>query len=131
MNNDRFKFRVWDKVDNSWTHNEHIFLASTGKLLVAVATPMWAKEWSPTPDPDRFELVQCTGLKDKKGVLIYEGDVLLDGDDDGYIGVVRWDDGCAQFIVWFDECDRESPICWDDLEIIGHILENPALLEEK
>lgn len=84
---------------------------------------------------DEIELMQSTGLIDKNGEEIFEGDVLLTYD--GELAKVYWDDVLAGWFVDFiyeiaelsEVADIQSgrSIC----EIIGNIYENPELLEEK
>lgn len=83
---------------------------------------------------DSGELIQCTGLKDKNGKLIYEGDI-IGGLFGGY---VKWCDSCKSFEMFFDdECGAcNGDIYWyeiveDDgkLEVIGNIHENEELLK--
>lgn len=77
---------------------------------------------------------QCTGLKDKKGNLIYEGDILQDRN--GIKAEVVWsyshacfgiDEGCGE-VIEFGEC---LCLCPMSCEVIGNIHENPELLGEK
>lgn len=75
---------------------------------------------------DELELEQCTGLKDKNGKLIYEGDIVNDGEQ--YAKVI-FDKSCF--------CYDDGSGYYEDLafyhihcEVIGNIHENPELLEE-
>lgn len=85
-----------------------------------------------------IELMQYTGLKDKNGVEIYEGDMFID-EYDGYIGVIKYSKQFAWFIVeWYvnshskEPCDDEplGHINIHNVEIIGNIYENKELLNE-
>jgi uncharacterized phage protein (TIGR01671 family) len=86
-----------------------------------------------------IELMQYTGLKDKNGVEIYEGDIVKIFDD-GYetICVVRYENG---FFDLYKKSDKTASgyenyddfiafTNYDyDFEVIGNIHENPEMLE--
>jgi uncharacterized phage protein (TIGR01671 family) len=83
--------------------------------------------------PDNIFL-QYTGLRDKNGVGIYEGDILrwyIRGEEE--VGEVRWQhDGWGIEGFWAPWQDNpEAPFSEDmPLEVIGNIWENPELLGE-
>lgn len=97
---------------------------------------------------DFTNLVQCTGLKDKHGKLIYEGDIIKyfcpaeycsDGVHkclecySGENGSVHYDEDLAmyEYRSKSSECPLTDNInTEEDLEIIGNIYENPELLSE-
>lgn len=78
---------------------------------------------------------QYTGLKDKNGKEIYEGDIVLDYYDGDDAFIVEWDKDTASFIL--TDTNNIANVSFDnfypdkDLEIIGNIHENPELLGEK
>ena len=87
---------------------------------------------------DRIEdlqLMQYTGLKDKNGREIYEGDICKVGetaDGKDILALIYWDEKTACFRYRFNMVvmlTREdiNPKNW---EVIGNIYENPELLEE-
>lgn len=83
----------------------------------------------------KFELMQFTGLLDKNGKEIYEGDIVIDHDDNTRMNYqIEWMEGCW-FMTGIEKNDelvtvllgRSDPS--SDVEVIGNIYENPELIE--
>lgn len=86
-----------------------------------------------TVSPDEIELMQSTGLKDKNGEEIFEGDIV---DYKGRKAVIKWHGSYASFIYRFVDELKERVSEWHPLflayyhfEVIGNIYENKELLE--
>ena len=108
----QLKFRAWDTISKE--------MWDLGSLRNIV-------EDDQTPDGGRLIYLQYTGLKDKNGNPIYEGDIIsmhnkqynvvVEFTDYGYQGLHKqsgYYEGLTTFI--------------EDHEIIGNIYENPELL---
>lgn len=83
-------------------------------------------------------LMQSTGLKDKNGKEIFEGDILACKTDDEVINLnIFWDEEHALFMFESKKYNEQEPLAelvennTYPFEIIGNIYENPELLEDK
>jgi len=83
-------------------------------------------------------LMQSTGLKDKSGKEIFDGDVLACKTDDEVINLnIFWDEEHALFMFESKKYNEQEPLAElveDNIypfEIIGNIYDNPELLEDK
>lgn len=124
------KLRAWDKEDKKMSYGELEYFDDMigyrfGHFCLGADYEV--------------EIMQYTGLKDKNGVEIYEGDILKGQIVNNYhrVAVVDFSEGCFIFKeFWRDglltEFEEESNSLdfYYNLEILGNIYENPELLEE-
>ena len=135
------KFRAWDKVNKKMY--PVTYLSLTDKRLTMFALPKKGNEpWEEMGVPgNQIELMQFTGLKDKNGKEIYEGDILVVWNNKDLdltmilksfgASEIYWDEGNACFahkrkdgnymMLTKNEMSK--------MEVIGNSFENPELLE--
>lgn len=153
--NDRFKFRVWDKKERK--------LLNVG-LIDFRCGNAWFEELISDDSPYgilrecNFEIMQCTGLKDKNGKLIFENDVVkvnwlaelgTTEIDCEHIGIIKFYD-CGFYVMFNPPYKRfiapeqyyeemGLPLCESSYkkdestmqyEVIGNIHQNRELLEK-
>lgn len=148
----KLKFRIWDRQAKAWAENDcslHCFSnwqidPFTGQLTDFVGAIDGDREtrYNANPAPNyyfrgskivsepRYVLVQFTGMKDKDGKDIYEGDILKY--DLGF-GPIYWS-------VYMDtkkgmwritkENGGNTGGWFNQYEVIGNIYENPELLKQ-
>lgn len=127
---DRFKCRAWDKKRQKYIYN----IQNGAEVYDYHSGHTDYLAYNELLEADSFIKEQCTGLKDKNGKLIYEGDILClasETDKDEY--VVNWYEHNAQLSldVLNGRGQTDFDIIGSDyLEIIGNIHENSELLEE-
>ena len=116
------KFRAWDNVNSNMEFNIHQ-LDSLNEIL----------------HKEKYNVMQFTGLHDKNGKEIYEGDIvryLHKYKPDPIYAEVRWFNQHANFALYENTYrniyDHESDwMILKDIEVIGNIYQKPELLTTK
>jgi hypothetical protein len=107
------KFRAWDKSKQMWERN---FSISNNGSFLRLGIGQKSEFW---------EVMQYTGLKDKNGKEIYEGDVVTyhcGSDKQTEPMVVAIPD------VYISSNDSDGYMRTHSYEVIGNIYENPELV---
>ena len=114
----RLKFRAWDKDAGKMLFFSSIFNHRPFTELSTFA------QYESFPKYHELEIMQFTGLQDKRGKDVYEGDIIREG---GRIVCIRYSEKYARF-------EYTIPTGIAGLygfygEVIGNIKDNPELLE--
>lgn len=130
------KFRAYDKRFSEFV--EDFFVSEDGKIYKKTKDTGYGFAIS-RETSDKIILMQSTGLKDKNGKEIFEGDIVTDGHTTGDIknhptlgfymvdenGVERWFSDHATIEDFEEDVETAARI----LEIIGNAYENPELIK--
>ena len=123
------KFRAWNKEE------KEIIKALTLLNLCDRVSASLALLGGEKKNNDLFDhliFMQYTGLKDKNGKEIYEGDIVeykFREDLDEIQEEVKWEKDDTGFTPFNDYCYEDKVLFGKDCEIIGNIHENPNLLK--
>lgn len=120
------KYRAWDKETKTMNGMAEIYRNRNQEIELR-------------PRDGNIILMQSTGLKDKNGKEIFEGDILTDGHTTGEIrnhptlGFYTVDEsgkeGYLSDTVGIEDFEEAKEFMRNSIEVIGNIYENPELLE--
>ncbi len=121
------KFRAWWIQDEVMTHIDTLEFLQGG---IRVSDGCWHEKFL----GDEVILMQSTGLKDKNGVEIFEGDIVLFTIEDGFDYVYGKPGRINLSLQWGAGVRASSRGNYPlrkcrEVRIIGNIYENPELLE--
>jgi uncharacterized phage protein (TIGR01671 family) len=124
------KFRAWDALNKQWLLGYELpnlgGFSMLGEVMVFGEYQRMLSSFS-LDDWDKIILMQFTGLLDKNGKEIYEGDIVKWYNKISYI--VYMDKG-----FWVNDeaygWEGEDLWNWEQMEVIGNIYENPELISK-
>lgn len=123
------KFRAYDSGSLSRMYQPDEVMVGDGNIWI-IDEDSVAGDWIVNND---INLMQSTGLKDKDGQEIFEGDILYGYDGEDFWEIVEFDTEEGKWIrkdIWYNSKLGLSENN-EFMEIVGNIYENPELLEVK
>lgn len=135
------KFRAWDKAGNQMIRNINGFQSSNiGNQIIVLYQDdgMLSHNYIRAEYPNHFILMQFTGLHDKNGVEIFEGDIIRATRIDDYFSSDKPEEIITAITIKittevsdYSMGGPDGDSKFRDVEVIGTIYENPDLLSEK
>ena len=128
------KFRVWDVKNKKFLPESYFAILGNGKLIVTISG--YYNDFTNT-NQDDYVVQQYTGLTDKNGNLIFDGDIVQYNQNSSYDNmdfIAKWSDDKLGFIFQSNSGEQlvnQTPHLnrFKHLEVVGNIFENSELLK--
>jgi len=129
------KFRIWDKKNKKWIYE---WDASHKRLAISLVGLVYHGGYDDVLPENDYVIQQYTGLKDKNGTPIFEGDLIQYNQNSNYDGMnfeVIWSDASFGWVLKSKTGDyltnqiTPNGPRYNFLEIISNVCENPELIK--
>ncbi|MCK8617974.1 YopX family protein [Fructobacillus sp. M158] len=122
------KFRAWDKLEEQYANTEKLAISADCGDAAKITDIYEIDDWTV-----EYDLEQFTGLHDKNGKEIYEGDIV--SCSEGCPHKIIWVEGLGGTFIggmpgWYLSGLNEGYAWTEEEEVIGNIHENKELLDE-
>jgi hypothetical protein len=133
--NREIKFRIWDKKNKIFIYE---WDASHKRLAISLVGLVYHGGYDDVLPENDYVVQQWTGLKDLKGIEIYEGDIVQYNVGSSYENmsfIVQWSGDSLGYILQSQSGDILTNSCtpngnrFNFIELKGNIFETPELLK--
>lgn len=133
----KLEFRIWDKKSSAFIKDNNILISACGNYVSWLHKP-WEGNLENRSVPDGAIIQQFTGLTDKKGKKIFEGDIcdIFTENQEDKSWEIYWDQEQSRFIFRKQSGDALAinnltifAVDRVKMTVVGNIFENPELLK--